>query len=215
MPVSDVNNACMQGTEHLDIWASLKKRLEKRPEFFTHLLCAHSWEAWTQTSYKSQRFLIWLAHFVVGLFALGVFVILAAGGIDVSFTAIAALSMYTVTNLVVSFFLTPHIALVFLASAMGGALLGMINGFLVHELRSAFINCDHWYPVPLSGFLLSFVGTVWIPRSPHRSGVQPANHLATAFNRLLGKMVAAADPAIPCRADANPAWAYRNRHCRA
>ena len=37
---------------------------------------------------------------VMGLFALGVFVILAAGGIGVSFTAIAALTMYSTTLLV-------------------------------------------------------------------------------------------------------------------
>ena len=39
------------------------------------------------------------ASVVTGLFALGVFVILAAGGIDVSFTAIAALTMYSITLL--------------------------------------------------------------------------------------------------------------------
>ena len=40
------------------------------------------------------------ASVVMGLFALGVFVILAAGGIDVSFTAIAAFTMYSMTLLV-------------------------------------------------------------------------------------------------------------------
>ena len=42
------------------------------------------------------------ASVVTGLFALGVFAILAAGGIDVSFTAIAALTMYALTLFVLN-----------------------------------------------------------------------------------------------------------------
>jgi simple sugar transport system permease protein len=40
---------------------------------------------------------------VTGMFALGVLIVLAAGGIDVSFTAIAALTMYSLTKLVYAY----------------------------------------------------------------------------------------------------------------
>src|SRR5690606_13260671 len=43
------------------------------------------------------------ASAIRGLFALGVFVVLAAGGLDVSFTAIAAFVMYALTLIVVNF----------------------------------------------------------------------------------------------------------------
>ena len=41
---------------------------------------------------------------VLGLFALGVMIVLAAGGIDVSFAAIAALTMYSITKVVMTYF---------------------------------------------------------------------------------------------------------------
>ncbi len=168
--MSHVNSAWIQGAEQLDMWASLKKRLEKRPEFFTliliFVLCAFVGCVNSDFLQLSTFFDLARSSTVVGLFALGVFVILAAGGIDVSFTAIAALSMYTVTNLVVSFFPETPIAVVFLASATGGALLGMINGFLVHELKAPSLIVTIGTQYLFRGFLLSFVGTVWILNLP-------------------------------------------------
>lgn len=72
------------------------------------------------------------ASVVMGLFALGVFIILAAGGIDVSFTAIAAFTMYSLTVLVKNHLLDAPMALIMVAAILGGALLGVVNGLLVH-----------------------------------------------------------------------------------
>lgn len=96
------------------------------------------------------------------------FVILAAGGIDVSFTAIAALSMYSVTQVVVTYFPAAPILLVFVAAAVGGGLLGLINGFLVHQLKAPSLIVTIGTQYLFRGFLLTFVGTVWILSLPEQ-----------------------------------------------
>ena len=75
--------------------------LRRRPEVVTLtllvLICVAV--AVTNPTFLQPSTLIDLgrASVVMGLFALGVLMILAAGGIDVSFTAIAALTMYSLT----------------------------------------------------------------------------------------------------------------------
>jgi simple sugar transport system permease protein len=115
------------------------------------------------------------ASVVMGLFALGVFIILAAGGIDVSFTAIAAFTMYSMTVLVQSHLPGIPIALVLLMSIAGGALLGIVNGLLVHHLAVPSLIVTIGTQYLFRGILLSFIGTVWIMSLPPQMG---------AFGRL-------------------------------
>src|ERR1700736_6385297 len=60
----------------------------------------------------------------VSLFALGTLVVLASGGIDVSFTAIAAFTMYSITKAVFAWWPDAPFVLILLCGAVGGALLG-------------------------------------------------------------------------------------------
>jgi len=115
------------------------------------------------------------ASVVMGLFALGVFVILAAGGIDVSFTAIAAFTMYSVTLLVQTYLPDLPIVVIILIAMAGGILLGIINGLLVHHLRVPSLIVTIGTQYLFRGFLLSFIGTVWIMSLPPQMG---------AFGRL-------------------------------
>jgi len=68
---------------------------------------------------------------VPGLFAIGAFMVIASGGIDVSFPALASLSIYATTKLLLDsdyqggMLLPTAMVLVF------GALLGAVNGFLI------------------------------------------------------------------------------------
>jgi simple sugar transport system permease protein len=112
---------------------------------------------------------------VMGLFALGVFVILAAGGIDVSFTAIAAFTMYSMTVLVQTKLPGLPIAVIMLMATVGGALLGVINGLLVHHLKVPALIVTIGTQYLFRGFLLSFIGTVWVMSLPPQMG---------AFGRL-------------------------------
>ncbi|GLK83129.1 ABC transporter permease [Ancylobacter defluvii] len=115
------------------------------------------------------------ASVVMGLFALGVFIILAAGGIDVSFTAIAAFTMYSMTLLVKNYWPDAPIALVLVAATAGGALLGVVNGLLVHYLRVPSLIVTIGTQYLFRGILLAFIGTVWIVSLPPTLG---------AFGRL-------------------------------
>lgn len=110
------------------------------------------------------------ASVVMGLFALGVFIILAAGGIDVSFTAIAATTMYSLTLLVQDRLPGLPMFAILLLATLGGAGLGVINGLLVHHLKVPSLIVTIGTQYLFRGFLLSFVGTVWIMSLPPQMG---------------------------------------------
>ena len=144
----------------------LRDKLERRPEFFTLflLIALSAFVGTVNPSFFqiSTLFDIARSSTVIGLFALGVFVILAAGGIDVSFTAIAALSMYSVTKLVAVYLPGTPILLVFILSTVGGGLLGMVNGVLVQSLKAPSLIVTIGTQYLFRGLLLTFIGTVWI-----------------------------------------------------
>lgn len=102
----------------------------------------------------------------LGLFALGVLIVLAAGGIDVSFAAIAALTMYGLTKLALLYAPGVPIAVLLVAGAACGALLGVLNGLMVHWLKApsliVTIGTQYFY----RGVLLTFVGTVFFMNVP-------------------------------------------------
>ncbi len=110
------------------------------------------------------------ASVVMGLFALGVFIILAAGGIDVSFTAIAAFTMYSLTLVVLNHFPGMPMLVILLIAIVGGALLGMVNGLLVHHLNVPSLIVTIGTQYLFRGILLSFIGTVWIMSLPPQMG---------------------------------------------
>ena len=106
------------------------------------------------------------ASVVTGLFALGVLCVLAAGGLDVSFTAIAAFMMYTITVVVLDHAPQTSIAVIMLAGAIGGAVFGAVNGFMVHTLRAPSLIVTIGTQYILRSLLLTFVGTALIINVP-------------------------------------------------
>ncbi|MGF9760157.1 ABC transporter permease [Microvirga sp. 0TCS3.31] len=142
----------------------------RRPELFTSVLllalCAFVAAVNPDFISPATLFDIARASVVIGLFALGVFVVLAAGGIDVSFTAIAALSMYSVTKLVVEIVPGLPLIVVFALATSIGLILGLINGLLVHHLRVPSLIVTIGTQYAYRGLLLSFIGTVWITILP-------------------------------------------------
>ncbi|WP_244173645.1 ABC transporter permease [Caballeronia temeraria] len=103
----------------------------------------------------------------VSLFALGTLVVLASGGIDVSFTAIAALTMYSITKAVFAWWPECPFALILLAGAIGGVVLGVINGMLVHRLKAPSLIVTIGTQYLYRGLLLTFVGTQFFMNIPH------------------------------------------------
>jgi simple sugar transport system permease protein len=105
---------------------------------------------------------------VPGIFALGVFVVLAAGGIDVSFPAIAAAALYLTATILLKFWPDAPLWLAFLISGTTGILLGVINGILVDSFKvpSLIVTIGTQYLV--RGALLAFIGAVWLNDLPTR-----------------------------------------------
>ena len=71
------------------------------------------------------------ALIVPGLFAIGAFLVIVSGGIDVSFPALASLSVYATTKYLLDTGYQGGIWLPILIALALGALLGAVNGFLI------------------------------------------------------------------------------------
>jgi len=103
---------------------------------------------------------------VLGIFAVGVLIVLISGGIDVSFTAIAAFTMY-VTAMVLNAAMPwmPWWA----ALAMGmsiGACLGAINGVLIAVMGLPTLIVTLGTLSVFRGFMLTFIGQKQITTLP-------------------------------------------------
>ncbi|AUY16485.1 MULTISPECIES: ABC transporter permease [Serratia] len=74
------------------------------------------------------------SYAVSGIFALGLFVVLVTGGIDISFAAVASVVQYLIATLAAHYGLGSPAGCILLALAIGAAL-GMVNALLIYCLR--------------------------------------------------------------------------------
>jgi simple sugar transport system permease protein len=99
------------------------------------------------------------ASLTTGIFALGVLLVLAAGGIDVSFTAIAIFALYSTVQLTLAVWPgAPFIVMVAVALTMG-LLMGLLNGFLVYRFKVPSLIVTIGTQYLFSGFLKAFIGS--------------------------------------------------------
>jgi simple sugar transport system permease protein len=103
---------------------------------------------------------------VTGLLALGVLIVLASGGLDVSFTAIAALCMYSVTKISLLYWPAAPLSIMVTAAACAGAALGAVNGLLVNWLRAPSLIVTIGTQYVYRGLMLTFVGTALFMNLP-------------------------------------------------
>src|SRR5262249_12302700 len=103
---------------------------------------------------------------IIGLFALGFFLVLVVGGLDVSFTSIGVCGMYGTVKLALAFWPNAPFGLLFAIAALIGAALGLINGLLVTRLQAPSLIVTLGTLSLYRGFLLYFVGTAWIRQLP-------------------------------------------------
>jgi simple sugar transport system permease protein len=103
---------------------------------------------------------------VTGIFALGVLLVLAAGGIDVSFTAVAVFALYASTKLVLNVWPTAPYPVMLLLCLLIGLGLGLANGFMVHRFRVPSLIVTIGTQYLYRGFLLAFIGTAHIMNIP-------------------------------------------------
>ncbi|QCP53793.1 ABC transporter permease [Trinickia violacea] len=164
-----------------------RMKLSRNPEWFTAALIVLTCVI---VGAINPRFFQWATLFdmlhsatTMSLFALGTLVVLASGGIDVSFTAIGALTMYSITKAVFAWWPDAPFALILATGAVGGIVLGVINGLLVHRLKAPSLIVTIGTLYLYRGILLTFVGTTFfmnIPHSMDRFGKLPLFSYQTA-----------------------------------
>jgi simple sugar transport system permease protein len=72
---------------------------------------------------------------LTGIFAIGMLIVIISGGIDLSFTAIATITGYTVAVLLLSHGSQLNIVVVFLIASVLGTLLGLINACIIYAFK--------------------------------------------------------------------------------
>jgi simple sugar transport system permease protein len=103
---------------------------------------------------------------VIGLFAIGFFLVLVTGGLDVSFMAVGVTAMYCTVKLAVAYFSGASFLLLCAVSALIGIFLGLINGLLVTQLRAPSLIVTLGTLSLFRGFLLFFVGNDVVRQVP-------------------------------------------------
>jgi simple sugar transport system permease protein len=103
---------------------------------------------------------------VMGIFAIGVLLVLISGGIDVSFTAIAAFAMYATTTMLVQLKIDIPWPLVFLLSIAIGVVLGLFNAIFIAGFRLPTLIVTLGTLSVFRGFLLTFIGSQLISTLP-------------------------------------------------
>lgn len=103
---------------------------------------------------------------VDGIFAIGAMIVLISGGIDISFPAIGAFSMYATTILFSAIGYEGNILLPMLAAALMGIGLGAINALFIHVFKIPTFIATLGTSNIINGILLTFIGSKAIMRLP-------------------------------------------------
>ncbi|MBB6454594.1 simple sugar transport system permease protein [Salirhabdus euzebyi] len=103
---------------------------------------------------------------VPGIFVIGTLLVLISGGIDVSFPAIAAFSMYTTTSIITSLDFDVPVIFAFVIGALIGLFLGFINSIFIAFLKLPTLIVTLGTASIYSGFLLTFIDDGQITRLP-------------------------------------------------
>jgi simple sugar transport system permease protein len=112
---------------------------------------------------------------VTGIFAIGVLVVLVSGGIDVSFTAIAAFAMYSTTLALKNLGIDVPWYGAFALSILIGTGLGLVNAIFIAGFRLPTLIVTLGTLSVVRGFLLTFVGSQLISNVP--SGMREFSQL--------------------------------------
>lgn len=113
----------------------------------------------------ANLFAVLRSAIILGLFAIGVLVVLISGGIDVSFPAIAVFAMYSTVKIMIALDIN-NLALAFLLSALIGLGLGLFNAIFIGIFRLPTLLVTLGTLSLFHGFLLFFIGTTIIRGIP-------------------------------------------------
>lgn len=125
---------------------------------------------------------------VTGIFAIGVMIVLAAGGIDVSFAAIGAFALYVTCKILLVFGLHLPMVAIFAIGICVGVALGLINGLLIGLLGLPTLIVTLATLSLFRGALLTFVGTLYYGTLPAEM-VAYSRQPLLAFHLASGRLV--------------------------
>jgi simple sugar transport system permease protein len=103
---------------------------------------------------------------VMGLFAIGVLLVLVSGGIDISFTAVAAFSMYVTCRILAAADFSGSFAVALALAGSVGAGLGLVNAVFISWFRLPTLIVTLGTASLFRGFLLAFIGTAIVNELP-------------------------------------------------
>lgn len=95
---------------------------------------------------------------VMGIFAMGVLIVLVSGGIDVSFTAIGVFALYSTVKLMKAYAPDAPIWVAFISAGIIGLGLGLINGFFIARFKLPTLIVTLGTLSMFHGFLLFAIG---------------------------------------------------------
>ena len=103
---------------------------------------------------------------VMGIFAMGVLLVIISGGIDVSFTAVAVFAMYTTTKLLNAYWVEAPIWVAFIMAATIGLMLGFVNAFFISRFKLPTLIVTLGTLSMFHGFVLFAIGNGIIRNLP-------------------------------------------------
>src|SRR5690625_4724800 len=123
---------------------------------------------WRSGQFFTANNMVNLANAMVvrGIFAIGTHMALVSGGIDVSFPALASLSVYAVTSMLVDAQYQGSLLLPFVLIVGLGAVLGAFNGLFVSRLKVAVLIITLGTANVFSGIMQGVLSSVQLPQLP-------------------------------------------------
>lgn len=126
------------------------------------------------------------AMVVPGLFGIGAYLVIVSGGIDVSFPALASLSVYAVTRVLVDRDYQGPIIVALLGVVLLGALLGAFNGIFTSRLAIPTLIITLGTANVFSGIMQGSLASVQISQLPPAMEAFGRASLFTATNKTSG-----------------------------
>jgi simple sugar transport system permease protein len=103
---------------------------------------------------------------VIGIFSMGTLMVIVSGGIDVSFTAIAAFAMYSSSKILIAWYPEGPVWLAIFISALIGLGLGLINAFFISRFNLPTLIVTLGTLSMFHGFLLFAIGNDTLRNAP-------------------------------------------------
>ena len=119
------------------------------------------------------------------MFAVGALMVIVSGGIDVSFTAIASLSMYATTRILLNVNYSGNVMLAYAMGAGFGLLMGAFNAILIAKFKFPTLIVTLGTASIFTGIMNGVLGAHELPVPPSMS-VHGKAKLFSAYNTQLG-----------------------------